>query len=143
MGTELTQDVNTVALARLNGGDGSVLGLLATNGQRPVLPESRFSNSSFASLIADFGPPVLPGSALLAELLSFIQRPGTAPCPNEFSPALLACLDERGSQGSLTSADLLRAAEALELNLYGNADAGTPSPSVRRPLRQTITSPAN
>ncbi len=114
-GTWLARFHNTNALARLNSGQGSRLGLLATNGNQPILPGSTVDFVSFWDRYRD--NPVFeatPGNALLAAYLARLTPTETAVCDGRwFDELLLHCLDQAAVP--LSDTEILSAAQALRL----------------------------
>jgi hypothetical protein len=110
-------DGNVEALARLNSGTGSDLGLFATNGGAQVFPgSSSVTATSWNDAIGVQGAAQdTPGNPLLGLYLQAVQEPGKSVCsPETFSQALLQCIDQ--NQAALTNEDLVAAAEALKLD---------------------------
>jgi hypothetical protein len=119
-GTWLARFHNTNALARLNSGAGTQLGLLATNGNRPILPGSAVDFVSFWDRYRD-NPTfeATPGNGLLQAYLQSIGAMDAETCPGTyFDETLLKCLDEH--QGVISAEELFAAAKALRL------DTGSP-----------------
>lgn len=115
--TWLSRFHNTNALARLNSGLGSELGLLDTNGNRPILPYSSVDFNSFWNRYRD-NPTfeATPGNFLLRLYLKNLNEDDVPPCSaDSFNQDLLECLDQ--NQGSITDDELLAAARALQLNI--------------------------
>ncbi len=116
-GTWLSRFHNTNALARLNSGLGSELGLLETNGNGPILPGSTVDFNSFWNRYRD-NPSfeATPGNFLLRVYLKNLKEDGAPKCSADaFNQALLECLDQ--NQGSITDEELVRAAQALQLDI--------------------------
>ncbi|MCQ3935503.1 MAG: hypothetical protein DPW18_00505 [Chloroflexi bacterium] len=119
-GSWLARFHNTNALARLNSGVGAQLGLLAANGNRPILPGSTVDFVSFWDRYRD-NPTfeATPGNRLLQAYLERIGALDAETCPGtQFDETLLACLDQH--QGVVSPEELLAAAQALRL------DTGSP-----------------
>jgi len=117
-GTWLSRFHNTNALARLNSGLGSELGLLASNGDREILPGSNVTHpNGFWSRYRD-NPSfeATPGNFLLRVYLKNLNEDDTPQCSADaFNQDLLECLDQ--NQGSITNEELLAAAQALQLKI--------------------------
>lgn len=113
--TKRAQHVNAIAMRLLNSGVGSRLGILASNNDQPILPGSRFTNSSFYSFLPqDPAHPSSPANDLLGSYLAQVQEPGKPKCSAAvFDQSLIQCLDQ--NLGAIISAkDLVAAAAALE-----------------------------
>jgi len=122
--TWLSRFHNTNALARLNSGIGSELGLLESNGNRPILPNSIVDFNSFWNRYRD-NPSfeATPGNFLLRLYLKNLQEDGAPECSADaFNQALLECLDQ--NQGFIVGEDLVAAARALQLDI--TEDGQTP-----------------
>lgn len=119
-GSWLARFHNTNALARLNSGVGTQLGLLATNGNRPILPGSTVDFVSFWDRYRD-NPTfeATPGNSLLQAYLERIGAMDAETCTGtHFDETLLTCLDQH--QGVVSAEELFAAAQALRL------DTGSP-----------------
>ena len=127
----VSRRLNAAALARLNSGKGSKLGLFETNGGRRLLPGSTRSETGYADLIKTnyltTATPNAesPGGPLLAHYLANTHTPGAPRCSGaRFSQALLDCIDANRDSG-LCAGELIAAALALKLKLGGKpTDAG-------------------
>ncbi|MEJ7811879.1 MAG: hypothetical protein WKG32_15815 [Gemmatimonadaceae bacterium] len=114
--TWLSQRLGLVAVALLNTGVGSRLGLLASNGNSRLYPGSKLPNTNFYSMISDVGPASSPGNALLGQYLAGIQEPGKPLCsPTTFTLSLVECLD-RSLGAVISPEELVAAARTLELS---------------------------
>ncbi len=118
MGTQFARFHNANALARLNSGTGSDLGLYQTNGAVQIFPcSATITFTSFWERYRD--NPVFeesPGNELLGEYLERVQKPGKPICSaDRFDEALVDCIDQ--NQNALTDEELVAAAAALQLAL--------------------------
>jgi hypothetical protein len=125
LGTEFARRSNSNAIARLNSGTGSQLGLYATNGNGQIFPGSTADKST--NWFADFASSVTtttPGGPVLGPYLSATHTAGAPACsPASFSKALIDCLDANRNLG-LSSDELVAAARALKLNLSPPSTGG-------------------
>lgn len=118
LGTQFARFHNANALARLNSGTGSDLGLYETNGGEQIFPCSpTITFTSFWERYRD--NPVFeesPGNELLGKYLERLQEPGKQKCSTDkFDQALVDCIDQ--NQNALTDEELVAAAAALQLAL--------------------------
>lgn len=116
--TELTHRNNTNALARLNSGEGTEIGLFESNhpGEQ-LLPGSVVPATTWFEQFQDApGFEDTPGSPLLRKYLKKIAKPGTAVPQNpDFSMETLDFIDQNSH--NLTPKELVKAAQALGLDL--------------------------
>jgi hypothetical protein len=117
--TELTRRNNTNALARLNSGTDTNLGLFATNENKPILPGSPIQATSWFGQFENapgFGDT--PGNSQLQAMLGKMTKPGApVPANADFSMNTLNFIDQNSA--NLTSKELAAAALALRLNITG------------------------
>ena len=108
--------INVRALARLNTGVGTELGLLHSNGA--IIPESESPFTSFVEFaLANVPPglPAAPGNPYLAQVLARLQQPGRMTCSAaEYNEILLQCMNE--NSGGFSAEDGVAAAVALRLD---------------------------
>jgi hypothetical protein len=125
LGTELARRSNSNAVALLNSGAGSRLGLYATNGSRQIFPGSTADKTT--SWFADFASSnttSTPGGPVLAPYLTATHTAGAPTCsPATFDKALIDCLDANANLG-LSADELVAAARALKLNVAPPPGAG-------------------
>ena len=116
--TELTRRNNTNALARLNSGEGTKLGLYTSNHpDEQILPGSVVPATTWFEQFQHLpGFEDTPGSPLLRKFLKEIAKPGTAVPPNpNFDMATLDFIDQNSH--NLDRKELVKAARALRLDL--------------------------
>lgn len=144
-GTELARVSNSWALARLNSGLGSRLGLYKTNGGRPLfvgspsVPETSWLDWLEQRIYAGFAHTATPGNALLGQYLANTHIPGAPTCSGaQFSKPLLDCIDANGN-GGLSPAELVAAARALKLKVVGSGgDTKAPETSITDHPKRTV-----
>lgn len=113
--SELTQRVNMDVLSHFNSGIGTRIGLYRTNGDRPVLPGSNSTATSWFALWSSVFPlnaPV-PGGPLLAAVCERLREPGRSSAPASFSREMLDWLDQNASPFSVEV--MARVARNLQL----------------------------
>jgi hypothetical protein len=122
-GTELARVSNSWALARLNSGLGSRLGLYKTNGGRPLfvgspsVPETSWWSWLQQRIYPGLAHTATPGNALLGQYLANTHAQGAPTCSSaQFSKPLLDCIDKNGN-GRTSSSTLVAAARAMKLNV--------------------------
>jgi hypothetical protein len=123
LGSSFARFHNANALARLNSGTGSDLGLYETNGNVQIFPCSpTIPFTSFWERYRD--NPVFeesPGNELLGQYLERLQEPGKPVCSaDRFNKALVDCIDQ--NQNVVTDDELVAAAVALKLALPAEWD---------------------
>jgi hypothetical protein len=146
LGTEFARRSNSNAVALLNSGTGSQLGLYATNGNRQIFPGSTADRTT--SWFADFASAVTtatPGAPVLGPYLAATHTPGAPACSAAtFNKPLLDCLNANRSLG-LTSDELAAAARALRLDTRvpvpppGGNGGGGGTPTDRKPPTERLS----
>ncbi|MBI5669880.1 MAG: hypothetical protein HZC41_17945 [Chloroflexi bacterium] len=118
IGTQFARFHNANALARLNSGTGSDLGLYKTNGGIQIFPcSATITFTSFWERYRD-NPAfeVSPGNELLGLYLERLQEPGKPVClADKFDKGLVDCIDQ--NQNAVTDEEIVAAAAALKLAL--------------------------
>lgn len=115
--TELTRRNNSNALARLNSGSGTSLGLFASNNNQPIFPGSPIQATSwFGQFENETGFGDTPGNPQLQAMLARMDQPGSIVPPNaDFSLNAGYFIDQNNAH--LPSSKLAAAALALQLSI--------------------------
>jgi len=113
---------NTQAMARLNSGQGSELGIFQTNGNQPAFPGSLMKSRKFVDAFLNYhvSSETSPGNKTLDAFLQVLKnKESSIPDPLNFNTDLLLFLDKNWGEDRdlLTSSDLLKVARALQLNI--------------------------
>lgn len=124
-GTELARRHNSNALALLNSGADSEIGLFDANG--PILPGSLLGFTSWFDQFDELPNLVnSPGNPLLGEYLDALFGPGQPCSAAEFSLSLLMCIDQ--NLGAFPDETVLAAARNLLLAIPGDSSVAVAEP---------------